>query len=45
MRSETVTLEKVSIKPIDTKEQIADIFTRALPGLTFTFLRYKLLGW
>ena len=42
---EHVKLGKVSIKPIDTKEQIADIFTKALPGPTFTFLRCKLLGW
>jgi hypothetical protein len=42
---EHVKLGKVSIKSIDTKEQIADIFTKALPGPTFAFLRYKLLGW
>ena len=42
---EHVKLGKVSINPIDTKEQIADIFTKALPTITFDYLRYKLLGW
>lgn len=42
---EHVKLGKVSIQPIDTKEQIADIFTKALPSPAFAFLRYKLLGW
>ncbi len=35
----------ISIKPIDTKEQIADQFTKALQVGTFEFLRGKLLGW
>jgi hypothetical protein len=42
---EHVTLGKVSIKPIDTKQQIADIFTKALPAPIYAYLRYKLLGW
>lgn len=35
----------ISIKAIDTKEQIADIFTKALPTSAFQYLRMKLLGW
>ena len=37
--------KKVNILPIDTKEQIADQFTKALDIQTFTGLRYKLMGW
>lgn len=33
------------IKKIDTKEQIADIFTKPLPRVTFEHLRQKLCGW
>ena len=36
---------KVDILPIDTREQIADQFTKALDEQTFVRLRYKLLGW
>ena len=36
---------KVSIKPIDTLEQIADQFTKGLQKGTFEYLRYKLIGW
>ena len=36
---------RIKINPIDTKEQIADQFTKGLPTSTFEFLRYKLLGW
>ena len=35
----------IAIKPIDTKDQIADQFTKALQVGTFEFLRNKLLGW
>ena len=36
---------KIDILPVDTKEQIADQFTKALDEQTFTRLRGKLLGW
>ena len=37
---------KVEILPIDTKEQIADILTKAMADKTlFKYLRFKLLGW
>ena len=36
---------KVSIKPIDTLQQIADQFTKGLQKGTFEYLRYKLIGW
>ena len=42
---EHVKTGKVSIEPIDTKEQIADQFTKALQPTIFKYLRYKLLGW
>ena len=42
---ERVSRGLISIKPIDTKEQIADQFTKALQVGTFEYLRYKLLGW
>jgi hypothetical protein len=42
---EHVKLGKVSINAIDTSEQIADIFTKGLPSISFEYLRYKLLGW
>ena len=35
----------VEILPIDTKEQLADQFTKALDEQTFKYLRYKLMGW
>jgi hypothetical protein len=35
----------VSIQAIDTKEQIADQFTKALQKGVFEYLRYKLSGW
>jgi hypothetical protein len=35
----------VSIKAIDTKEQIADQFTKGLQSAIFKYLRFKLLGW
>ena len=36
---------KVNILPIDTKEQLADQFTKALDIQTFERLRCKLMGW
>ena len=33
------------VKPIDTKDQITDIFTKGLAGPTFKKLRMDLLGW
>ncbi|KAL7479352.1 hypothetical protein ACHAW6_005086 [Cyclotella cf. meneghiniana] len=35
----------IKIEHIDTKEQIADIFTKALADSTFNYLRSKLMGW
>ena len=35
----------VNIKPIDTTEQLADIFTKPLPERQFVYLRNKLCGW
>jgi hypothetical protein len=37
--------KKVTILPIDTKEQIADQFTKPLDFQTYVQLRYKLMGW
>jgi hypothetical protein len=36
---------KVDILPIDTKEQLADQFTKPLDVQTFQYLRRKLIGW
>ena len=35
----------IKIQPIDTKEQLADIFTKPLDTPTFSYLRKKLCGW
>ena len=35
----------IEVLPIDTKEQIADIFTKSLDRQTFEYLRKKLVGW
>ena len=35
----------IVVKPIDTREQIADIFTKPLPRDAFQYLRQKLNGW
>jgi hypothetical protein len=35
----------IKIQWIDTKSQLADIFTKPLAGLQFTTLRFALLGW
>ena len=42
---EHVTRGTVTVKPIDTKEQLADQFTKGLQVGTFEYLRHKLLGW
>ena len=42
---EYVRNKTVSISAIDTREQIADQFTKGLQVGTFEYLRYKLLGW
>ena len=36
---------RVTVQAIDTHEQIADQFTKALPSELFKYLRGKLLGW
>ena len=35
----------IDIRSIDTKEQIADIFTKPLPEASFVYLRKLLMGW
>ena len=35
----------IEINPIDTLEQVADIFTKALPFLILDYLRGKMMGW
>ena len=35
----------IEINPIDTLEQVADIFTKALPFPIFNYLRKKMMGW
>ncbi|KAL7464856.1 hypothetical protein ACHAXS_005184 [Conticribra weissflogii] len=35
----------IKINPIDTREQVADIFTKPLDEKQFTYLRKKLCGW
>ena len=42
---EHVKNEKIRVLAIDTKEQIADIFTKPLEKATFEYLRYVLMGW
>ena len=36
---------RIKILPIDTREQIADQFTKGLSTDTFRYLRFQLLGW
>jgi methyl coenzyme M reductase subunit D len=36
---------KIQIKCVDTKNQIANIFTKALPRVDFERIRVMLLGW
>ena len=33
------------VVPIQTQEQIADIFTKGIPTQQFVYLRNKLMGW
>ena len=35
----------ITVAKIDTKEQIADLFTKPLPKDTFELLRKKMMGW
>ena len=35
----------IEINPIDTLEQVADIFTKALPFPIFNCLRKNMMGW
>ena len=35
----------IEINPIDTLEQLADIFTKALPFMIFNYLREKMMVW
>jgi hypothetical protein len=35
----------IKLLKIDTKDQLGDIFTKGLTGVTFEYLRKKLLGW
>ena len=35
----------IEINPIDTLEQVADIFTKALPFPIFNYLRKNMMGW
>ena len=35
----------IVVEKIDTKDQLADMFTKPLPQETFEFLRRKLMGW
>ena len=40
-----VTLGLIKIFSISTFDQVADIFTKPLPAVTFVYLRKKLMGW
>ena len=42
---EHVKNKTIKVLAIDTKEQIADIFTKPLKKASFEYLRYKLMGW
>ena len=35
----------IEINPIDTLEQVADIFAKALPFPIFNYLKKKMMGW
>ena len=37
--------DDIKVEKVDTKEQLADMFTKPLPRETFEYLRRKLLGW
>ena len=36
---------QAQVLKIDTKEQLGDLFTKALPAPVFGYLRQKLMGW
>ena len=40
-----VTAGTIIIEKVASKENLADIFTKPLPLVTFRYLRRKLLGW
>ena len=42
---EEIMKRQVSLKKIDTKEQLGDIFTKGLPRPQFEYLRKQLMGW
>ena len=42
---EHITKSIIEINPIDTLEQVADIFTKALPFSIFNYLRKNIMGW
>lgn len=42
---EAVSSGILKIKRVDTKEQLADIFTKATTAQTFRYLRKKIMGW
>ena len=42
---ENVRKDLIEINPIDTLEQVADIFTKAFPFPIFNCLRKKMMGW
>ena len=37
--------DRIRVEKIDTKEQLADIFTKPLPKAVFEYLRKKMMGW
>ena len=37
--------DRIRVDKIDTKEQLADIFTKPLPKAVFEYLRKKMMGW
>ena len=42
---EHVKNKTITVLGINTKEQIADIFTKPLEKASFEYLRFKLMGW
>ncbi len=42
---EHVKNKSIKVKKIDTKEQLADIFTKPIEKHQFEYLRNKLMGW
>ena len=37
--------DRIAVKKVDTKDQLADMMTKPLPAKTFEHLRKKLMGW